>query len=356
MFHFLKHTVMLPDFMAREAYEDDITISAWDDYVYMYPKQITINHVHCKQKFESFEQWFETNFDSDAQFIEWMYQTRELRIRFFADMRSFAKLMIKWTSFVCPKLTCHQVYHIYQLTMKWFYVSQIHFCMMSTNPLLVERHYVIDNLKSLSYRDFELIYNSGIRIPETEQINQLKPKIQNYISNELKYAFYLNGDESFKPLVQEHVDKALVRCFKMEMEQYKTVNLFDAVYDNIETDIKDIHTELFDIIKQTSKTLSNDLVVEDCIEQLYQYGVTHNRQMLNHNNQLVDAYHDILANDKTLADKIEFISNITGDGITKSEFVDCFMSSYDLYNLLTVRWILTLYRTKDNNLKNFIYM
>lgn len=56
MFHFLKNTTMVPDIMARQACDDDIVISSWNDYNYMYDTETVIKHVHTQQKYSTFEQ------------------------------------------------------------------------------------------------------------------------------------------------------------------------------------------------------------------------------------------------------------------------------------------------------------
>lgn len=353
MFHFLKNTTMLPDFMAHKAIVDSIVISNFDDYNYVYPYDILQNHIHCEQKYKTAEQWFAT-FDDDVQFLNWMYDTMRNGVVIYADTTAYAKIVCKWLSFVCSKLTVEQAYQVYRLSMLWFYVYQVHLHMRDPQSLLVEYADLIDHYKIVDYQQFTTYYESN-RIRLTDQVLAIKEKVKNYISNEFKYAFYLNGDASFEPMVDEHVNKALVRCFKLELEQYKTVSLFDAVYESNVSSVDQIKGELFDILKQSSKTLPNDTAIEPSIERLYQYGATNSAQLMTYNNVLIDQYHDILSSGKTLKDKIDFMMNIVGDGVAKSEFVDCFMSSYDLYNLMTVRWIMTLYREKSTGLKNFVY-
>ena len=354
MFHFLKNTIMVPDFMARQACEDSIVITQWADYQYCYTKAITENHVHCSKRYSTFEQWYQNNFKNDLKFLEWIYNTREIQVRIYADSDTYAKLVIKWIKFICPSLSVDQVYKIYRLSMMWFYTYQVNMRMNTTDQPLVEYDQLIDHYRITDYETFNTFFDS-ITFDQNEEVNKYKELVKNYISNEFKYAFYMNGDQSFESMVIEHVNKALVRCLKMELEQYKYVSLFDIVYNNIDINVDNINSELFDIIKNSSKTLPNDQTIQPAIDQLYQYGNKNDQQLLTHNNVLIDDYYNILSDKNSLTDKLDFIANIANDGIKKSEFVDCFSSSYNLYNLLLVRWIITMYRDKDPQLSNFVY-
>lgn len=228
--------------------------------------------------------------------------------------------------------------------------------MNTTDQMLVDYDTVIDHYKIMPYKEFQQHYKQlAVKIPK-DNLRQIKALVKNYISNEFKYAFYLNGDQTFEPFVLEHVNKALVRCFKMELDQYKYINLFDIAYDKITESIESVNDECFDIIKQTSKTLPNDQTIDSSVEQLYQYGLANDKLLMQYNNVMIDRYHDIITNsDYSLDDKLKFISQISADGIEKSEFVDIFSSSYMLYNLLILRYVITLWTTKDEQLKNFIY-
>ena len=354
MFHFLKNTTMVPDVMARQACDSDIVISSWNDYNYMYDTETVINHVHTQQKYNTFEQWYSTMFKNDYQFVSWVYQTKDLGFQIYADCDAYAKLVIKWITFISPSLTVEQVYNIYRLSVLWFYVYQVHLHMNTTDQLLAEYGTVVDHYKIMRYQDFQQHYNQ-LRVEVTDDLTQLKTIAKNYISNEFKYAFYLNGDKSFEPFVLEHVNKALVRCFKMELDQYKYLNLFDVAYDKIVDSVEDVDDQSFDIIKQMSKTLPNDETIEPSVEQLYQYGLKNDKELMQYNNVMIDQYHDIITGNYSLDDKLRFISRIASGGIEKSEFVDVFSSSYMLYNLLILRYVITLWNTKSDQLKNFVY-
>lgn len=348
MFHFLKNTVMMPDFMARQANDDCVVISQWKDYQYRWPLNVVNNHIHCKNVFITFDAWYKSNFQNDYEFISWLYNTQTIGVRFYADCEAYAKLVIKWMSFVCPQLSIDQVYNFYKLSMMWYYVYQINLKMNTTDEMLVEYSTLIDEFKVMSFDVFKSYYDNG-RVEITDELVTLKNVCKNYISNELKFAFFLNGDDSFRAMTSEHINKALVRCLKMEIEQYKYVNLFDLVYDGAQDD------ELFAIIKATSKLKPNDEIVEPSIEMLYQYGLKNDVDLLTYNNTMIREYHDIIANEYDLTDKLQFIVDIILNKNKKAEFVDCFSPSYMLYNLLIVRWIITMYHEKDVSLRNFVF-
>ena len=279
MFHLLKRTTMVPDFMARQACEDSVVISKWDDYAYVYPKDVLDAHIHCSQKYTTFEEWFETSFANDEDFIAWVYDTREMGVQIYADYTTYAKIVIKWLKFICPNLTDEQMYKIYKLSTLWYYVFQVNMQMNTRDEPLAPYESIIDNYKTVSYDEFVEYCKQITIIIDQQQLTEIKALIKNYISNEYKYAFFMNGDESFKSMVEEHVNKALVRCLKMELDQYKYVSLFDIMYDNYDRDIDQIDDQLFNIIKQASKTLPNDEVVEQSIDQLYNYGVSNDHQL-----------------------------------------------------------------------------
>lgn len=353
MFHFLKNTTMVPDFAARQANDDSIVITKWKDYPLVYSQSIANDHVHCDQKYESFEQWYEANFETDADFVGWIYNTREIGVKIYADAEAYAKIVIKWMRFICKTLTVDQVYTIYKLSTLWYYLYQVHLHMNNHDATLVDHSILVDSYKTIDKVQFEQYY-SEITFDDND-IAELKALAKNYISNEFKYAFFLNGDKSFKSMVTEHVNKALVRCLKMELDQYKYVSLYDILYSHLNDNVDSIDDDLFNIIKQTSKTLPNDQTIDESIDQLYQYGTMNDHELLTHNNVLVDDYYKILAKGTSLTKKLNFFANLASEGINKSEFVDCFSSSYMLYNLLIMRWIITMYKDDTTQLANFVY-
>lgn len=354
MFHFLKKTIMVPDFMARQAWDNGVVISKWDDYEYSWPVPIIKNHIHCAY-YETFEQWYQASFENDLSFIQWVYNTREDHVRIYADSITYAKFVIKWLKFICPSLTVDQVYKIYKLSVWWFYVHQVNMRMNTNDTPLADYPQIIENYKTVSYSDFQQ-YFEAITFDDSKEILEYKSLVKNYISNEFKFAFFLNGDSDFEDMTKEHVDKALVRCLKMELNQYRYVKLIDIVYDNAEKDIKAIDDQLFTIIKNVAKTKPSEQLLDASVDELYHYGMQHDKELLIHNNILVDDYYNIVTNTDSLQDKLKFIANIAKDGgVEKSEFVDCFSSSYMLYNLLFVRWVFSMYMQNDPQLKNFVY-
>lgn len=353
MFHLLKNTTMVPDFMAQQACDDSIVITKWTDYEWRWPTQIVEAHVHCKQKYGTFEQWYEQSFANDVDFLTWVYNTREIGIQIYADCEAYAKIVAKWLNFICPTLNDQQAYTIYKLSAMWFYVQWIHL-KLYTNSLLVSRETLIDNYKFVSYDQFKQ-YRQQLLVDDSDQIRELKNAFQNYISNEFKYAFFLNGDESFRSMVEEHVNKALTRCLRMELNGYKFVTLFDIIYNNVEKQISEIDSELFGLIKQTSKMQLQNDQLDQSLDALYKFGKEHDYQLMTYNNGFLDQYYQIITGGLTLEQKLEFIADLAEDKMKTSEFIDLFTTSYRFYNLFLIRWIIDLWRNKDPQFGNFVY-
>ena len=343
MFHLLKEIVLLPDVISDQSNNVDISLGTMSDYPEL-DNDIRKTWIHAGRQYDSYDDMIRQEFKTDANFFEWMFNNIHDTIRIYADKEQYACVVDKWLKFMFDNIDEETSYMIYKMSVMNFYIMQVH-QQYITHDQPISRKVLVDNFRYLTREQYSQVFQSNLSGRE-EQFIDLKSKIANYISNEYKIAFWLNGDKRFKQFAEEHVNKMFTQSFVESMQMYLATKLFEEISSNINVDsLSNINSELFDAIKRCNyydKHADHTLY-----EDLYQYCKNNNSYEFEYID--VQRIHDNM--NLSFKKKIDFLYNQYNNKLI--DFVDDY-TTYSLYiNLMLLMWIVKLYKTSDSKMAIF---
>ena len=338
MFHIIRQISIIPDVLVQQAGFNSIVISKLTDYTWSIDPALLVKQPKVQNYYQDVASALQ-QYGGEKAFFEKLADTDDF-ISIYCDKNAYGELVIRWLRIIVPNITVSEAFKVYKLSLFNFYHNQLLMHDITDDTLMIENNQVINNFAMLTREQFNDMFSS-IEKPDNNEYQKFLEDNANYISNEYKIGFALNGDLRFNNYASEHINKLIAHSYIDSLLVWissETQKIFESNYKA--DSISNINSKEFDLIKQILSEPTNAESI-DQYEDLYNYC----RENCPDQFEYLDlvSLHDIAKSD-SLDQKIEYLINSA-----RIDYTDLMTTSFDRINPMLLRHIINK-NSKSNNI------